>query len=621
MKAFLFGFLACLSLPLFSAPPSPYLYDDYYWGFNEKAEEQITFSKSQILEMIDDFAKPSKELQIPESVCGEKSVFAKETHWSCDKQGWQNHYQMYWNHVVKAWKKNRDLLKGCAFKGETQAQTEFDLAKKESDLHLLLKVARRYPFTVAGMNALVFAARFNLELGEFSVASLLFDTAFDRANALPELFPNTVNAKFLIEAAFAGKRSGLKTSEEISKLLSQAKEKLGTKSLTFGYKTYAFSEIEEEIKRQLPKTIAEMPWKNRPYSFIFPEELRFLENARAKEENSKKDSAEIVHRVNRETELFQDLLTLNPENVRLWIEASLEKIQPHHFQAQFQHPIGLYGYLAGAGLQCHITQLTSKPLWISVPRRDIPVLSSSLKNLRYLDLGYRMIDNFQLDFYTDRTSPLPKENAHTGDEKLTHLHLLQNLTILNLDRTRITDASFDSLRKIKTLKHLILRGTRITSSGFSRLKELPQLTHLDLALTRFGNAELAAIAPLKNLEYLNLAETNVTNEGLKSLKEFPSLNSLDLTFSRITDTGLAVLSQLPSLETLILDTTKISDEGIKEFSNFTKLETLDLISTKVTEKGLKNLRVPNLKKLILGKKLSEEIKNELVKKHPGLLLP
>ena len=111
------------------------------------------------------------------------------------------------------------------------------------------------------------------------------------------------------------------------------------------------------------------------------------------------------------------------------------------------------------------------------------------------------------------------------DEHLIGLEQLQDLRLLDLDRTRklawltndqgrLTDATLDRVGKLVRLRDLTLSGQRITDAGLSKLSGLTELRSLDLR------------------------QTGVTDAGLPSLKELPGLRSLDLTGTNVTAEGI-----------------------------------------------------------------------------------
>jgi hypothetical protein len=95
--------------------------------------------------------------------------------------------------------------------------------------------------------------------------------------------------------------------------------------------------------------------------------------------------------------------------------------------------------------------------------------------------------------------------ANFGDAQLAQLaNFASYIVEADLDRTGVTDASFDTLSRFTRLRALHLAGTAVTGAG------------------------LAKLAPLSELRYLNLSETRVTSSALQPLKTMPNLKHIYL---------------------------------------------------------------------------------------------
>ena len=110
-----------------------------------------------------------------------------------------------------------------------------------------------------------------------------------------------------------------------------------------------------------------------------------------------------------------------------------------------------------------------------------------------------------------------------------HLEALEQLKVIDLERTTITDRTLESLHHWKNLEWLCLNGTHITDEGLQNLKFVSKLKGLTLGFN-----------------------SSITDKGLENLKDLHELKILDLTRLKITDEGLKHLGGLTSLETLLL---------------------------------------------------------------------
>ena len=78
---------------------------------------------------------------------------------------------------------------------------------------------------------------------------------------------------------------------------------------------------------------------------------------------------------------------------------------------------------------------------------------------------------------------------------------------VELGRTSVTDACFDTLRKFSNLRAIHLEGTAVTGSGLAKLSRLSELTYLNLSGTRVTKSAIAPLGAMKNLRHLYLYNT------------------------------------------------------------------------------------------------------------------
>jgi uncharacterized membrane protein len=77
----------------------------------------------------------------------------------------------------------------------------------------------------------------------------------------------------------------------------------------------------------------------------------------------------------------------------------------------------------------------------------------------------------------------------------------------DLDRTGITDASFDTLSQFTQLRALHLAGTAVTGAGLARLNSLSELRYLNLSETRVTSSALQPLKAMSNLTHVYLFNT------------------------------------------------------------------------------------------------------------------
>jgi mono/diheme cytochrome c family protein/uncharacterized membrane protein len=99
-------------------------------------------------------------------------------------------------------------------------------------------------------------------------------------------------------------------------------------------------------------------------------------------------------------------------------------------------------------------------------------------------------------------------SANFGDQQLTQFEKFAPYIVeVELGRTAVTDASFDTLAKFTNLRAIHLEGTAVTGSGLQKLAALSQLTYLNLSGTKVTQAELAPLHGMKNLTHVYLFDT------------------------------------------------------------------------------------------------------------------
>jgi hypothetical protein len=109
---------------------------------------------------------------------------------------------------------------------------------------------------------------------------------------------------------------------------------------------------------------------------------------------------------------------------------------------------------------------------------------------------------------------------HIADGQLADLSpVAQQVAVLNLARTKVTDDGLKAVEPLTNLRRLHLENTKITDAGLAHLKGLTNLEYLNLYGTPVTDAGLANLEGLKNLKALYLWQTKVTPAGVDALKK------------------------------------------------------------------------------------------------------
>ena len=171
----------------------------------------------------------------------------------------------------------------------------------------------------------------------------------------------------------------------------------------------------------------------------------------------------------------------------------------------------------------------------------------------------------------------------------------ENLRIINLQRSSLTDSCLTKLSRITAWKNL--KTLNLAENHFSPL----------------GIEEFSQSCNLLNLELLNLAETSLCDEGVSELSKnlsWTNLSSLNIGWNNITAAGAVLLSQNTSwlnLKVLILSGNTIGAAGATALSKnatWKALEALHLENNLIGDEGAISLgqseAFPGLKLLLLA---------------------
>lgn len=136
----------------------------------------------------------------------------------------------------------------------------------------------------------------------------------------------------------------------------------------------------------------------------------------------------------------------------------------------------------------------------------------SLSGEHVTDQGLKDMVSFeQLQFLTV-TGP------KISDDGLKHLAGLKELTSLNLGRTRVTGTGLKHLRDNR-LTELRLDDCPISDSSMAEVGVFRDLRYLDLQGTKITDASAKELLGLTQLQVLNVARTQISQKGMASLRK------------------------------------------------------------------------------------------------------
>ncbi len=549
-RSFLWA-LAFFSILSLADEKKLYLYQKPYSGFLQDSKERFTSTDEQILEALVQTSKVKSEVQVPNSICGPKTVFTRSAFWSCEKGGWKNQYEYFWSEASKVWKDRPDLMQLCTLQSESTAQQALEDAKKNMKVSELGWIGVQFPFTEAGFKASLLAANISFEFGQYAIATILFENILEKAKMSPNLFGKFLTARTYLHAAFAAKRSGLRTQNEAVVLFNEAKKMAGAKGITIGFKVYSIWEIEEEFQKDFLEMKAEVRWDRQPFTFLFPNERRIYENARAVARGEKEDGPELVAALDDETRLFQLLITVAPKTTRSWMKKFVDLVKVSDLKAPSWQ--NLTDYLSEES-NCVLTDLTYQPVVISIPSQTELNFNTQLNRFTKMELNEEdTIDNaFVLLSNLTGLKDLTIRNIYMGGDGFKDLKEFPPLENLVLEQTDFSDEALKTLKGFKNLKNLELSGNySVGDEGITHLLELKNLEEFGVySCFSVTDASLRTFEKMKKLRVLNIGYTSITREGLKSFK-IPNLEKLVIPNTFGEDVKKAIEKNNPKLKVVI----------------------------------------------------------------------
>ena len=147
---------------------------------------------------------------------------------------------------------------------------------------------------------------------------------------------------------------------------------------------------------------------------------------------------------------------------------------------------------------------------------DVDVLSANIDSVNAIKKAGFHLENISKESNYLRVSCINKPNFSNSDFGLLK-SIEQQIAILDLGKTLITDDIFESLSKLHHLTVLKLDNTSITGSKLELLAQLDHLKSLNLTSTKFEASNLKKFEAMKNLEKVFLHNTSINSQSLQKL--------------------------------------------------------------------------------------------------------
>ncbi len=186
------------------------------------------------------------------------------------------------------------------------------------------------------------------------------------------------------------------------------------------------------------------------------------------------------------------------------------------------------------------------------------------------------------------TDALLQQTCRDGD-----LHL----TLLDLNRSRVSDGGTMFLLNQLSLKNIFLDDTRVSNRTVYVIAHLPNMEKVSLHRAHLSDFAFDNLPQPKNLWGLYLTDARgVSDRSLDNITLLPNLSELDIKGTSITDEGCNKLHRV-KLKKLWASDTKFGDVGMHALKRTDLMTDLYVGNTKITDKGMSDLHAPVLKEL------------------------
>ena len=169
------------------------------------------------------------------------------------------------------------------------------------------------------------------------------------------------------------------------------------------------------------------------------------------------------------------------------------------------------------------------------------------------------------------TEPIDLDEFEIPGEATTHVMSAEEKRFawfLGFGSENAADSDLQEIGSYPTIKHLFLNTRKVSDRGIgnlpAKLKQPEDLQILDLKGSAVTDAGLVHLRGLTGLRNLNLAQTEVTDAGLEHLQDLVNLEKLNLWETAVSDAGLRLLRGLVALRELDLEGTRVTEAGIAE---------------------------------------------------------
>jgi hypothetical protein len=141
------------------------------------------------------------------------------------------------------------------------------------------------------------------------------------------------------------------------------------------------------------------------------------------------------------------------------------------------------------------------------------------------------------------------------------------LTLLDIGRSRVLtdDHLIDLSVRLPQLTVLWIDKTRITNAGLEHIGRCPHLRVLNLSYTKTTGDGLRHLTGCRHLRYLGLERIQLDDDNVKCLASFEELEDIGLLGAKTGDQLFEVLRQLPQLRYVEVGKSRVTSAAVQQF--------------------------------------------------------
>lgn len=248
---------------------------------------------------------------------------------------------------------------------------------------------------------------------------------------------------------------------------------------------------------------------------------------------------------------------------------------------------------AGGSIKCASGRLGVPPP-ASTPRILAPILGADFFD-NAVEASLRIPAKHELPPFAilndlPRLQVLFLTSAAVDDGELSQLEGFEELEVIYLQRSRVSDRGLAFLRNCPRLREIDVSDTDVSGTSFGELTELPRLETIWMTGCQITDDGACAIGRLRYLSFLTLCDAEISDAGMASIAGLSALEVLNLNMAKITDRRLRELAKCKTLRELSLCHAQIDDDSIAAICELKQLSNLDLIETGISDAGMRRLR-------------------------------